>query len=68
MIIFLAILVILIYGFNIYLIVNQIAPSKKLSKHDKVIWSILLIIVPLLGLWFYNYINSKLPGKNIFRY
>lgn len=68
MLIFLTILVLIIYGYNIYVIKTQIIPNTKLSKHEKMVWSILLIIIPLFALWFHNYLNSKMSNKNIFRY
>jgi hypothetical protein len=64
----LAFFCILLLSFNVYVIFAQVWKDKDFSKQDKVIWTAILIMIPLFGLWLWSYRKSKLKRKNLIRF
>lgn len=48
---------ILLYAFNVWLILKRILPGNHLKRIEKLFWTVLLLFAPFIGLFIYTWVG-----------
>lgn len=63
----LMILVVGLYAFNVYLFFSQVRHNPEMPLLTKVVWFLLLVVLPFAGIWLYHSSHSRLQWKDVLK-